>query len=426
MGAVIAGVVQRRWHTKPPQQTNPAAAASAPATTATSASPAGPGAGSPEADRPTAAPAPPEPARSSSALATRQLACTLADELADLVSGVEGSAHQLIDAAPNPARLVPAAEAMQLAVQRLRTLHTKLAAFGQRRAIETGSTALEPMLQQLGHELQELQLGLELHRESAAHLPPLALGPSAVHDALLFLSAAMLRAERGALHLAIACEPCFAGAQPSMQIELALEWRSQGRPPTGDLLSDPSFTLDLDAANHLVISHGGELTLDHLPGCSVRAVVRWPVLAGTLTEEGPRPATTPTFEPAAPPVPRPSHRYGGALVLEADPAVRAMLSQELKAAGRAVFACADSAAVRSFLEATPDRFELLLVDHEARLEAGAELAAAIEQLTPQLKIFVLSPGERPSAARWPQLHHLQKPFGVHELRAALASVIAAG
>jgi hypothetical protein len=67
-----------------------------------------------------------------------------------------------------------------------------------------------------------------------------------------------------------------------------------------------------------------------------------------------------------------------------------------------------------------------LVDHEARLEAGAELAAAIEQLTPQLKIFVLSPGERPSAARWPQLHHLQKPFGVHELRAALASVIAAG
>jgi CheY-like chemotaxis protein len=114
------------------------------------------------------------------------------------------------------------------------------------------------------------------------------------------------------------------------------------------------------------------------------------------------------------------------LVVESDPSVRAMVASELKATGRAVFACADSTSARTFLEATPDRFELLIVDHPQRLDGGDALAATIRTVAPGLKIFVMAAGTHAPNEAWPRVHHIQKPFGVHELRHALASVLAAG
>jgi DNA-binding response OmpR family regulator len=103
-----------------------------------------------------------------------------------------------------------------------------------------------------------------------------------------------------------------------------------------------------------------------------------------------------------------------------------VLARELKASGRAVFACADGASARTFLEATPDRFELLVVDDPARLDEKAPLTQTIRTRTPNLKIFVLSPTPDDGLQRFAQLHCLQKPFGMHELRRALASVLATG
>lgn len=350
----------------------------------------------------------------------RQMAMTLAEELANLVSGVEGRAHHMIEAAPHRDQLPPAAEALAAAVQRLRLLHAKLITFGRGRPVEQGATAIPALIDRLSEELQQLQLGLELRWDPPPNLPEIAANPGEVHDAVLFLCAALLRAEHGATHLSIACELCFASDEPRVQLEFALEWRSEACAQAIDLLSDPNFTLDLDAADHLITRHGGNLEIGHLPGRSVRAVVRWPVVASPAAPLA-APAT------AAPPSRRHAeHDYGGALVLESDPTVRAMLANELKATGRAVFTCADGAAARSFLEATPDRFELLIVDHPHRLEGGDELAATIRAVAPDLKIFVLAPGRQPVVAGWPGLHHIQKPFGVHELRRALASVLAAG
>ena len=136
------------------------------------------------------------------------------------------------------------------------------------------------------------------------------------------------------------------------------------------------------------------------------------------------PITPPAPQPATAAAERASHRYRGALVLEADSAVRAMLASELKASGYAVFACADGAAARAFLEATPQRFEVIILDHEDRLDGGDALGDTIRTLVPNLKICVLVPGTMHPAATRPELHCIQKPFGVHELRRALASVLA--
>ena len=385
-----------------------------------------------DARTPTVPIAPPAPTRTPTTPATApidalQVARSLADELATLVSGVEGRTHHLIEAAPDRSQLPLAAEELLTAVQRLRTLHSKLVAFTKGRANEPGRTVLEALLVGLGDELPQMQLGLEVRRESAAHVPPIGVGPGVVHDALLFLCAALLRAERGASNLAINTELCFAGDEPCVEIELALEWCTEALPPAEPVLTDPAFTLDLEAANHLVTSNGGELSISHLPGRAVRAVVRWPLLRqGTECPDAEPPASSSSEPAPADDRAMRSHHYGGALVLESDPAVRALLSRELKAVGRAVFACADSAAARTFLEATPDRFELLILDHAQRLDGGDALGGTIRALAPQLKIVVLTAAPPTHSPDWPQLRHLQKPFGVHELRAALASFAIAG
>ena len=356
----------------------------------------------------------------------RCVAVTLAEELATLVSGVEGRSHHLIDAAPDRTRLPAAAEALLNAVARLRTLHNKLAAFGKARTSAPCATDVVELMASLHDELAQLQLGIEILWDPPCGLPPINGAGDVVRDALLFLCSAMLRAERGATHLAIHAEPCFAGDAPRVQLELALEWVAEAKAPSVNLFADPSFALDLEAANNLITGLGGELSVTHLPGRSVRAVVHWsaaPPAAASLAPE--TTTTTPSGRrSAAAVIGPPSHEYGGALLLEADPSIRAMIASELKATGRAVFACADGASAKSFLEATPDRFELLIVDHHERLDADHALVAAIQRLAPDLKVCVLAPGGALSTESLPRVHCIEKPFGVHELRRALATVLA--
>ena len=120
------------------------------------------------------------------------------------------------------------------------------------------------------------------------------------------------------------------------------------------------------------------------------------------------------------------HNFGGALVLESDPTLRAVLSRELKASGRAVFACADGASAHTFLQATPDRFELLIVDDAHQLDEHTPLARTIREQVPDLKICLIAPNPATPPSTWPALHCLEKPFGVHELRRKLASILTVG
>jgi CheY-like chemotaxis protein len=444
-GALLVQRVLRRANgaqASPAPMPAPVPATASPTTTSpTTASPtANPTAPGEPALPPVVPPTPPAttlapPAPPPLGLDAHRIAHTLADELATLLSGVEGRAHHLIEAAPDRTQLPHAAEGLLAAIQRLRVLHSKLVAFSGGRHAEPGVTALEPLLRGLSDELQVHQLGLEVRRESAMHVPPLAASPHIVHDALLFLGAAILRAERGANNLTLTTELCFRDDEPQVQIELALEWAREPLPNPTPPHDDPAFTLDFEAANHLIASHGGELSVQHLPGRSICAVVRWPLARRDIEVEpahGEVPAvrdesSASTADATPRHVTQTSRdRHGGALVLESDPAVRALLSQELKAAGRAVFACADGAAARTFLEATPDRFELLVVDEAQRLDATDPLAATIRRVAPRLRILALWRGPLGPQAEWPGVQHVAKPFGVHELRAALASILTAG
>jgi hypothetical protein len=364
--------------------------------------------------------------RSNLSVDARRLALTLADELANQISGVEGRAHHLIVSGPSRSQLPVAAEGMQGAIKRLRTLHSKILTLAGVRPAETGHTELDDAIEQLREGLQQLQLGLEVRWHPTAKLPAAAVEEQVVRDVLIFLGCALLRAERGATLLTIHCERCFADREPRVQIELMLEWVTSATQPRDDALQDTSFALDFEAAFQLVTQSSGDLQVAHLPGRSVRAVVRWPIsTAAPVSLTLPEPAE-PKSSPLTPPLTEPRHSFGGALILESDPAVRAMLSSELKATGRAVFACSDGAAARTFLLATPERFELLIVDAADRLTGDDDLRNTIRTTAPALKVVVLTPGPDAGPHRWPNARHLQKPFGVHDLRRALASLSPAG
>ena len=359
----------------------------------------------------------------------RALVKSIGDELATLASGVEGRAHLLVEAAPDRRALPAAAEGMLRAVQRLRTLHRKMVAFAVDRGATPGRAELGDVVTRLADDLQQLQLGLELHWQPPAMLPPVAVAPAIVGDVLLFLSAAMIRAEPGATRLTLVGEMSL-GEVPRVKLELSLEWAEESDAHAIEQRRDSGRYLDFDAAANLVRAQGGTIEFSHVPGRFARALVRLPAASReaapppVVLEPAPRPvpAPTETTPPAGPATPR--HDFGGALLLESDPTIRAMVARELKASGRAVFACADSASARAFLETAPERFELLVVDHPRRLAANEPLANAVHSIAPDLKVFVLD-GEPPTNGSFATLHNIPKPFGVHELREALALVLAA-
>jgi CheY-like chemotaxis protein len=355
---------------------------------------------------------------------SESMALSMATELANLVSAVEGRAHHLIEAAPSRTNLPQAAEGMLTSIRRLRRLHTKLVAVGRGRPVGGGSTDVIELIASLGDELQQMQLGLELRWDPPETLPRIDACPQAMHDALLFLCSSLLQAERGAMRLTVSVERSFASDRPALIIELNLEWINSADSERLEPLSEPAFTLDLEAAKYLIQSHGGELMLSHLPGKSVQAVAQLPM---AIAQEAPVANIRESVEVAdAENSDATNHQFGGTLVLESDPAIRAVLARELKASGRAVFACADGASAHTFLQATPDRFELLILDDVQQLDEHTPLARTIRQHTPQLKICLITPSPGNNSDFWPDMHCLQKPFGVHELRRKLASILSAG
>lgn len=356
---------------------------------------------------------------------SREMALSMASELASLVSAIEGRAHHLIEASPDPQQLPEAAEATLISIARLRGLHSKLIAFGGARPTATGTTNVTELIANLSDDLQEMQLGLELRFDPPADPPIVDACPATARDAILFVCGALLKAERGATRLTFSVERSFATDDPKIIVELNLEWINSADSRKREEMVPGEFALDLEAARQLVSSHGGELAISHLPGKSVQAVVQLPMavppeLLAAKSEELPSvKAATASNDPTP-------HNFGGALVLESDPTLRAVLSRELKASGRAVFACADGASAHTFLQATPDRFELLIVDDPHQLDEHTPLARTIREQTPDLKICLIAPNPAKPPTTWPTLHCLEKPFGVHELRRKLASILTVG
>jgi hypothetical protein len=366
------------------------------------------------------------------------LAAAVAAELASLASGIEGRAHALVRACQDPAELPRAAEGMCASLRQLRRLHGKLVAYGTPLPQAAADpTDLASVVANVQDELRHADLGLTFAVRIPPDIPRVAAAREVLQDALLFTGLALRQLEQGALRMSVTAEPCIEEeredtAPPCFCVEFHLEWDTDagGRAQT----AGAQHFLLRRAAERLLASFQGRVQFEHDPGHAACAVVALPAVALPAVEPPelgtPPPSAAPREQPAEAfqwaaqaDDPAPRHRFGGVLVLESDPAVRAMLAVELKAAGRAIFACADSAAARSLLEATPERFELLIVDQDKRLR-DAELAIAASEVCPDLKVCVLASPAHGEVAVPAGVVRIGKPFGPPELRSALAAVLA--
>jgi len=366
---------------------------------------------------------------------SRVFATTVADQLAGIATGVEGSAQLLIEAAGQPQLVTRSAERLWDAVRRLRQFHDKLRAFAQGPALADDQVDVAALLAGVRADLHQTELGLTFAFDMPRSLPPLLGLRQALHDALCLLCGGLLQLERGATRMTISAEPSF-GSAPGVTIECRLEWDAEPDSPAAAPPNLVALELDFAAARNLLQSQGGALEVRHHQGHAARALVRLRAAdaAPALTAAAVGPATDTTAAaaaiealplPAGPPARR--HAFGGVILLESDPTLRAMLATELKANGRAVFACADGAAARTLLQATPERFELLIVDQESRLESSTQLATAATRLCPELKVCLLGSNDaaQPMAKDLEaRVRRLGKPFGLVELRATLLQLLA--
>lgn len=359
----------------------------------------------------------------------RELSAWLSHRLATMVSGIEGGTFRLIEATPTMRGNSHELETLWLAIRRLRRFHDKLQAYTRVPRADLGVTPVERLLASLREELAASDLGFQI----ACTLPPEPTLPvrgeiEQLTSALTLVCAALRQLERHAMRLSIGLEACYEHAHPELHVELSLE--NDETVDAEHELPSAGFLVARTAAQNLLAAHGGGVSFDHEPGHAARALLRLPchVIDEAKLENGEEPIDPPTasasHDPTLPPPPI-RHRFGGVIVIESDAAVRSMLATELKAHGRSVFACPDGGAARALLQATPDRFEILVVDHDSRLAAGEALAATVADHCPELRVFVLS--ESPQD-RWPaqfaeRVTSIQKPFGVHELRRALGAAL---
>src|SRR2546426_10830752 len=118
------------------------------------------------------------------------------------------------------------------------------------------------------------------------------------------------------------------------------------------------------------------------------------------------------------------------LIAEDEEALRGFVRRALAEAGHDVVAAADGAEALELLKSTPARFDLLLADIKMPVMDGIALALAAARDFPDLIILLMTGYEdqRERAHGLDALIHdvIAKPFSLVEIRAAVASALAAG
>lgn len=344
------------------------------------------------------------------------LATSIGREVADLTSSVEINASLLIEEIGGDPR-VASERAVDLyrSVHRMRFFINKLLSFAEAEPLPLGATDVTQLLLDLRRELEgHSPDGLRVDVVTGSALPLAMAEETSLRNALLFLVQALLVLEPNvggvSLHASTGIDE---DENPTVEIEIQVE---SDETRTAPQPSPERLQIDFAAARNLLQAQNGTLSLDHTPG--LNATVHISLAATTRAA---------TASPFGPPPAAERHDFGGVLVLEDDPSIRAIVSGELKATDRNIFACSDGASARSLFTATPERFELLILNGAARLERGDQLALDAMGINPDVKVLLLSTGIHAPPnlpeAYLPRLRVLRKPFGIDELRAMIRSLL---
>ncbi len=374
------------------------------------------------------APSPARPLIIANSHSLSTLANGLGKDLSSLATGVEGHAQLLCESLGDPQRTNQQAEQLCEAVRRLRFFSEKMLSFAPVRGLAMQPVDIKLHLQSLAMEVRNYSGGgLQVGLYTAPSLPMAMAEPDSLRIALLFLIEGLLCTEPGATTLSLHAYTELEGDQDALvRIEIEAE---NDEPGQTTHWTSPGKRFSYLAARNLLEAHDAKLALEHKGGESALAslTLRATYTPDTLEELEPLLPVGADSADQAEELAGLAHSFGGVLIMECNPSIRDLLAREVRNTNRNVIACADSVAAQTLFQATPERFELLILEQDSRRLAGDEVAAKAMQLNPDLKVILLTSGPGWVGALPERLGDsyklLSKPFGVMELRESLAEIL---
>lgn len=368
-----------------------------------------------------------------------ELSASLGSDLAGLASGVEGQAQLLCETLGQPEEISQRAEQLWESVRRLRFFSEKMQSFSKVDELEMAPTNVRLLLAALALEIEDYSSGcLQVELHVAPSLPFAMANAEALRVSVLFLIEGVLDLEPDSNSLILQ-----ARAEEGDNNELSVRIDIEAVLDEGFQHEDepaPLTRYSCLAARNLLAAQKASFTLDHTPGLNALASISLdatdqPHTAWSeepIDEDGSQadgldgqPSNSATQRPT-----RATHHFGGILIMESNPTIRDMLARELAKTRRNVIACADGMAARTLFEATPERFEVLILERDSRRLRGEQLARIALAHDHRLRIVMIhpKPGIRtaPDLRDHPGLVVLHKPFGLMELRNCLAEVTGLG
>ena len=247
-------------------------------------------------------------------------------------------------------------------------------------------TNVRVLLAALALEIEDYSSGcLQVGLHIAPSLPFAMANSDALRVSILFLIEGVLELEPDANSLVLQARS-EEGDHGELSVRIDIEAiLDEGSPHSEQ--PTPLIRYSYLAARNLLAAQGASFTLDHIPGLNAFANItltatNQPVGAWSEDLSSDSDATSETHqeslsEDSGENIPQPNrveHHFGGVLIMESNPTIRDMLARELAKTRRNVVACSDGMAARTLFEATPERFEVLILERESRRLRGEELA----------------------------------------------------
>lgn len=346
----------------------------------------------------------------------RELSESLGEELAILASGVEGQSQLMCEALDTPIRAAEHAEQVWETVRRLRFLSEKLQCASLVPPFEMQPTDVRQLLGNLVPEIENYAaVSFQVSLATASSLPMAMAQPEALGKAVLFLIESVFELEPNASKLAVQAQS-QSGDHDELVVCVDIEAHNEDDDEDEVRVASSSETMfSLLAAQNLLQAQGAEVSLRHTPGLNATASI---TLEATSSADAEPPSGLDEETP---------HQFGGVLVMEGNPTIRHMLARELHKTERNVIVCADGVAATSLFEATPERFEALILEQESRRIDGQQVALRALATRPDMKIVMITPAPgttlTPELASHENLRIIHKPFGMMEIRESLGSLL---
>lgn len=330
--------------------------------------------------------------------AVGRLAGGVAHDFNNLLTVILGYAEELIEECQGRSDLVDYAQEIRYAGNRAASLTAQLLAFGRRQIIQPRMVDLNEMVE---HSTKLFQRVIGEDVEVITRLDPnlgqVKVDPAHIDQVIMNLvvnardampNGGRLTIQTSATMLDEHYTERHIGVSPGRYSMLAISDTGTGMTPeVKSRLFEPFFTtkpagkgtgLGLAIVYGIVKQNGGEIGVYSEPGKGTTCKIYLPVA-----------------EPAAEPVhathtPAESHGTETILVCEDEERIRRLVLTVLQKLGYRVLSAAGSEEAKRIVEAYSDPIDLLLTDVVMPHGNGIELAAALREIRPNLKVIYMS------------------------------------